>query len=212
MHTSPPPRADIPKLSSLPLVIETARLKLRPPSAADVDDLWPYVSDPTFPRFMTWAAHKDRDETLARIERIAADLVAGTDVVWAIEHEGRVSGMIGLHDIEWHQRAWRVDRVALGYWLAPRLAGQGLMSEAAHAVTDWAFETLGTHKVSVGCVEENLASKRVIEKLGFRFVGRREDHAYRDGRWMHHLDYEVTIGEWGDLSRTMRFQRPMAQR
>src|SRR5512135_1749532 len=59
MLTSPPPRAEIPKLSALPLVIDTARLKLRPVTPADVDDIWPYVSDPTFPRYMTWAAHKD---------------------------------------------------------------------------------------------------------------------------------------------------------
>jgi len=212
MTTSPAPLADIPKLSSLPLVIETPRLKLRPTSPADVDDIWPYVSDPTFPRYMTWAAHKDREETLARIDAHAADLAAGTDVVWAIEHEGRASGLIGLHDIQWHHLAWRVDRGELGYWLAPRLAGQGLMSEAAAAVTAWAFETLGLHKVTVGCIEDNVASKRVIEKLGFRFIGRREDHAYRDGRWLHHLDYEITVGEWGDTTRTMRFQRPMAPR
>ena len=212
MTQSPPPRADIPKLSALPLVIDTARLKLRPTSAADVDDIWPYVSDPTFPRFMTWAAHKDREDTLAWMERQAAALAAGTDVVWTIEHEGRASGMIGLHDIEWHVLAWRVDRAVLGYWLAPRLAGQGLMSEAAHAVTAWGFETLGVHKVSVGCIEDNVASKRVIEKLGFRFIGRREDHAYRDGRWMHHLEYELTVSEWGDTTRTQRFQRPMAPR
>jgi len=86
------------------------------------------------------------------------------------------------------------------------------MSEAAYAATAWGFETLGLHKVTVGCVEENIASKRVIEKLGFRFVGRREDHCFRDGRWMHFLDYEITVGEWGDATRTMRFQRPMAPR
>jgi ribosomal-protein-alanine N-acetyltransferase len=210
--SSPPPRSDIPKLSALALVIDTARLKLRPMTAADVDDIWPYVSAPTFPRYMTWAAHKDRDESLAVIARHGENLAAGTDVVWGIEHEGRVGGMVGLHGIKWHQNAWRVDRAELGYWLAPRLAGQGLMSEAAYAAAAWGFETLGLHKVTVGCIEDNIASKRVIEKIGFRFVGRREDHCFRDGRWMHHLDYEITVGEWGDTTRTMRFQRPMAPR
>ncbi len=212
MPTSPPPRAHVPKLSELSLVIETARLRLRPMTPGDVDDIWPYASDPTFPRFMTWAAHKDRDETHAMIAAFAHNLAAGTEVVWAIEHDGRASGMIGLHQIEWQLRAWRVDRAQLGYWLAPRLAGQGLMTEAAQAVVSWGFDTLGLHKISVGCVEDNVASKRVIEKLAFRFVGRREDHAFRDGAWMHHLDYEITVAEWSDTTRTMRFQRPMAPR
>ena len=210
--SSAPPRSDSPKLSELPLVIDTARHKLRPISAADVDDLWPYVSDPTFPRYMTWEAHTDREQSLAMIAANTAALAEGTDVVWAIEHDRRASGMIGLHEIRWHQRAWRIDRAVLGYWLAPRLAGQGLMSEAAAEVTSWAFDTLGLHKVCVGCIEDNVASKRVIEKLGFRFVGRREDHAFRDGRWMHHLDYEITAGEWSDTTRTLRFPRSMAPR
>jgi ribosomal-protein-alanine N-acetyltransferase len=212
MSTSPPPRPDIPKLSSLPLAIDTARLKLRPGAPSDVEDIWPYVSDPSFPRFMTWTAHKDRDEALAVFASHAEELAAGTAVVWVIEHEGRASGMIGLHAIRWHVRAWRVDRAEMGYWLAPRLAGQGLMSEAAQAVLAWGFESLGLHKISVGCIEDNVASRRVIEKLGFRFVGRREDHAWRDGAWMHHLDYELTVTEWSDSSRTQRFKRPIAPR
>lgn len=212
MSTSPPPRAEIPKLSALPLAIDTARLKLRPISPSDVDDLWPYISDPTFPRYMTWAAYEDRDAARAKFQSFADELAAGTSVVWTIEHGGTASGLVGLHGITWQQGAWRVDRGELGYWLAPRLAGQGLMSEAALAVTAWCFETLGLHKVTVGCIEDNLASKRVIEKLGFRFVGRSEEHAYRDGTWLHHLDYELTAAEWGDTTRTQRFQRPMAPR
>jgi RimJ/RimL family protein N-acetyltransferase len=207
MSTSPPPRADVPKLSELPLVIDTPRLVLRPVAETDVEDLWPYVSDPTFPRFMSWAAHRDREQTRAVIASQLAELAAGTSITWAIEHERRASGMIGLHGITWHLRAWRVDRAELGYWLAPGLAGQGLMSEAAVAVVGWAFETLRLHKVNVGCIEDNVASRRVIEKLGFRFLGRQEEHVWRDGKWWHHLQYELTVGEWGDTARTQRFTR-----
>src|SRR5258706_10360590 len=160
--TSPPPHTDIPRLSSLPLVIDTMRLKLRPTTAADIEDIWPYVSDPTFPRHMTWAAHKDREETAAVIASHAEELAEGTAMVWAIEHEARASGMIGLHGIRWIQRAWRVDRAELGYWLAPRLAGQGLMSEAVHAGCAGGFDTPGPHKVRVGWLEDNLPSQRAI--------------------------------------------------
>ena len=53
-------------------------------------------------------------------------------------------------------RAWRVDRAELGYWLAPALWSQGLMTEAAHRGGDAsAFETLGLHKITVGCFAEN---------------------------------------------------------
>jgi RimJ/RimL family protein N-acetyltransferase len=48
----------------------------------------------------------------------------------------------------------------------------------------------------------------VIEKLGFRPVGRYEDHVWRDGRWWSVLRYELTASEWGDVSTTMRVHRP----
>ncbi len=204
---SAPPRTEIPKLSELPLTIETPRLKLRPLAERDIEDLWPYASDPEFPRFMSWAAHADREETRAFIASTAEALAAGTGIVWAIEHGGRASGTIGLDDITWHMRAWRMDRAELGYWIATPLHNQGLCTEAAQAVVQWAFDTLGLHKVTVGCFEANVASRRVIEKLGFRFLGREEDHAWRDGRWHHHLRYEVTVAEWTDSARTLRFRR-----
>lgn len=208
MSVSPPPRTNVPKLSELALAIDTPRLRLRPLVASDEEDLWPHVSDPELPKMMSWAAHAHRDETRAFLASQLEALANGTDVAWAITKDGKTVGTIGLHDIRWHFRAWRVDRAALGYWIGKPLWGQGLMTEAAHAVMSWAFETAGMHKITVGCIEDNKPSRRVIEKLGFRFVGRQEEHVWRDGKWWHHLDYELTAGEWADAARTLRFSRP----
>jgi [ribosomal protein S5]-alanine N-acetyltransferase len=208
MTASPPPRADIPKLAELPLAIETPRLRLRPLVASDADAIWPHASDPELSKLMSWSAHRDIDETRAFVASQAEALANGTDVTWAIQKDGETCGAIGLHSIRWHLRAWRVDRAVLGYWIARPLWGQGLVTEAAQAVIGWAFETAGFHKVTVGCLEENVGSRRVIEKLGFRFLGRAEEHMWRDGSWHPHLDYELTAGEWGDSARTLRFSRP----
>ena len=204
-----PPHASIPKVSELPLVIETPRLRLRPFTERDVDDLWPYVSDPALPRYMSWSAHTDRSETVAFVRDRTQAIANGSDVTWAIEHEGRASGSISLDSIRWSLRALRVDRAELGYWIAPPLWGQGLMTEAAHAVTRWGFDTLGLHKIMVGCLEANAGSRRVIEKVGFRFLCRMEEDMWRDGQWYAHLRYELTITEWSDVARTMRFSKPL---
>ena len=129
--------------------------------------------------------------------------------VAAIEVDGRAVGTVGLGDIRFAQLALRVDRAELGYWIAPALRGAGLVTEAAHAVIRCGFETIGLHKITVHCFEENVASRRVIEKLGFRMVGRQEDDAWRDGRWWAMLSYELTAPEWSDVSTTMRVQRPV---
>jgi [ribosomal protein S5]-alanine N-acetyltransferase len=206
--SSPPPRTPIPRLDELDLVIATARLRLRPLEERDLDDLWPLVSDPDLPRMMTWAAHTDRSQTLAFIQSTREALARGAGATWAIEVDGRAAGTIGLGDIRFTHAALRVDRAELGYWIAPALRGAGLVTEAAQAVVRCGFETIGLHKIQVHCFEANAASRRVIEKLGFRMVGRQEDDAWRDGRWWAMLSYELTAPEWGDVSTTMRVKRP----
>jgi [ribosomal protein S5]-alanine N-acetyltransferase len=204
---SEPPRAEIPVLTSLPLEIATSRLTLRPLREDDVEDLWSWVSDPALPRYMSWKAHVDREETRAWLRATAQEVPANTGITWAIVHEGRASGCVALDGIGWQMRALRIDRADLGYWIAPPLRGHGLMTEAVQAVVKFGFETLGLHKIVVQCFAENDASRRVIEKCGFRFVGRQEEDIWRDGTWHAHLRYEMTVNEHADTTATRRFTR-----
>lgn len=208
---SPPPRAAIPNLSKLPLTIETARLKLRPWTVDDLEAIWPVVSDPTFPRFMSWRAHEDKSETREWLEGSARVVSSNEEIRWAIECDGKAIGAIGLHEITWQVRAFRLDRAELGYWLAPSHQKQGYMTEAVQAVVRFGFDTIGLHKIMVTCMAENAASRRVIEKAAFRWVGRAEDDVWRDGKWHAHLIYELTAPEWPDVHTTMRVQRPKTQ-
>jgi ribosomal-protein-alanine N-acetyltransferase len=195
-QSSPPPRTDIPVLHELPLDLVTPRLHLRIANVADAEPFFDHMRDPEMPRLMAWAAHASIDETRAWLSRAADALAAGTDVLWAIELDGAIVGAIGLHLICWSAFALRLDRADLGYWIAPVVWNRGLMTEAARAVTTWAFETLGLHKVFVQCVEANTGSRRVIEKLGFRFVGAAIDDVWRDGVWHTRLRYELLATEW----------------
>lgn len=207
---SAPPRPTIPKLIDLALEIATPRLVLRPwtDSEADVEAMWRYASQPAFPKQMSWAAHADRAETLAFIRSTIASREDNRGVTWAITHGGEVIGSISLDGIRWQFAAWRIDRAELGYWLGTEYWNRGLMTEAAHHVLVFAFETLGLHKVTIGCLETNVGSRRVIEKLGFRHIGRLEDDVWRDGAWHTHLRYEQTAALWSDIATTMPISRP----
>jgi RimJ/RimL family protein N-acetyltransferase len=202
--SSAPPRVKIPKLDELDLVLTTGRLRLRPLQESDVDHIWPYVSNPQLSRLANWRAHTDRSQTHEQIQRSIEGFARGACVPWAIEHDGHVIGCINLEGIQYELRAWRTDRAELGYWIAPERAGNGMMTEAANAVLRCAFEMIGLHKLAGGCIAENIGSRRVIEKLGFRPVGRLEDDVWRDGRWWSILRYELTASEWNDGSTTTR--------
>ena len=58
----------------------------------------------------------------------------------------------------------------LGFHLRPKFWGRGLAPEAARAVIDFAFNTIGAKALSAGHHPQNLASKKVLEKLGFRYT------------------------------------------
>lgn len=176
--------------------LKTPRLELRPLGLEDVDALWPYVSDPELPKHMTWEAHRDPSETAQFVSAMEEARERGTSYVWSLRRDGALCGLIGLHGVVRTVLAWRQDRAELGYWCGPPFQGRGLVTEAAREVLRFAFEELGLHKVTVGCLVENAASRRVIEKLGFRLVGEQRDHAFRFGRWWNHLAYELLVDEW----------------
>ncbi len=204
---SAPPRTSIPNLAELSLAIETPRLALRPLALSDLEDLHPHVSDPKLSKYLSWSAHENRGVTEAWIKACSDGLAKGTDLVWAIVIDGKASGCIGLGGITWTFRAWRIDRAELGYWLGIPYWGKGYMTEAAFAATRFGFETLGLHKITIGHIEGNVASQRIIEKLGYRYLATHEDDVWRDGQWWNHFRYELTAAEWSDTARTMRFSR-----
>jgi ribosomal-protein-alanine N-acetyltransferase len=202
------PRPAIPTMSELDLVIPTARLTIRPFVDGDVDPVFAIASQPEFSKHMSWRAHADKATTKEFITHSLAVAASNAGAVWAIEHDGKTVGCIGLDNLRWHLGSLRVDRAELGYWLAPALWNKGLMTEAASAVMRFAFEKIGLHKVTTRCFVDNAASRRVIEKVGFRFVGRAEEDVWRDSRWITQLLYEMTAPEWPDVHTTMRINRP----
>ena len=84
--------------------------------------------------------------------------------VWIAED--RESGEpVGRAGLSWH-RAWP-DDPECGWWIAPEWQGRGLATEAGRAAVRFGFETLGVGRLVSICIEENVASRRVMAKLGF---------------------------------------------
>ena len=76
-----------------------------------------------------------------------------------------------------HRDQTKVNPV-LFYLLKADYWGKGLATEAAKALLNYAFSELGISKIDSGAVSENFASKRVMEKIGMRYLGIEEDGGY----------------------------------
>jgi ribosomal-protein-alanine N-acetyltransferase len=79
-----------------------------------------------------------------------------------------------------------------GYWMDSRFAGRGVMPTALALAVDHAFSSGQLHRIEVNIRPENLASRRVVEKLGFREESYHPRYLHIDGSWRDHVGYAIT--------------------
>jgi ribosomal-protein-alanine N-acetyltransferase len=84
----------------------------------------------------------------------------------------------------------------IGYGVRRDLWGRGIASEAASLLVDFGFRTLGLHRIAAVHHPDNLASGRVLQKIGMQFEGRHRDHMYAHGTWRDSLAYAILEDEW----------------
>jgi len=91
----------------------------------------------------------------------------------------------------------------VGYWVDQGHAGRGITPTALALVVDHCFGPVGLHRLEANVRPENLASRRVLEKLGFREEGMHRRYLAIDGQYRDHIGYAVTTEDvpGGLLSR-----------
>ena len=148
------------------MTLQTERLILRPWQDSDADDLYFYAKDPDVGPIAGWPPHQSVEESLNVIRKVLSGPEA---YALCLKENGRAIGAIELKLKGHTDLTDRNDECELGYWLGKPFWGQGLMPEAARALLRHAFEDLGMEKVWCGFYDGNEKSKRVQEKLGFRY-------------------------------------------
>ncbi len=93
----------------------------------------------------------------------------------------------------------------VGYWIDEQRAGCGYTPEALVVLFRFAFEQLDLHRMQVAIVPRNVASRRVVDKVGLRCEGLAERYLEIDGVWEDHLRYAITAEEWS--ARSVELQR-----
>ena len=146
--------------------LETKRLILRPWKNSDVESLYKYASNPDVGPIAGWPAHKSIEESRDVIKNVfngrecyAICLKSDNEAIGCIEL--KLNGSTYLTE--------RDDECELGYWLGKPFWGNGFMPEAATELLRHGFEDLGMSKIWCGYYDGNDKSKRVQEKLGFKY-------------------------------------------
>jgi RimJ/RimL family protein N-acetyltransferase len=172
-------------------ILKTDRLLLRPISVDDVDLIWPYVSDPEIPKYMSWDAHKDKSETKQFLQRIQEERKNGRSIVWAIFIDNQFCGIISLIAIIRKHRSLTYDKAELAYWLGRNFQKKGIMKEAGKKVIHFAFKEMGFHRLTVSHFTQNKASETLIKRWKFRYIGEEREAFRKHGKWYNHKLYEL---------------------
>ncbi len=173
------------------LRVETDRLTLRPPQHTDYrawTDLREASATFLQPWEPTWAAdHLTRKSFTNRVYWAQRSIRNESALPFFVFHrdEDRLVGAITLDNI----RRGPAQSATLGYWIGERHARKGYMRETIEGVVHHAFHRLDLSRVEAACLPENVASRGVLEKSGFKYEGVAQSYLQIAGRWRNHVLY-----------------------
>jgi len=152
-------------------ILTTARLVLRPLAERDVPAIQRIFPQWEVVRYLNaqvpWPYPDDGAAT--NMAQCLEKRAKNEQFYWAITLKDGNDELVGRIDL-WPDDGARNDM--RGFWLDPQLHGRGIMTEAAEAVSGYAFEGLGWPYLLLTNAVENIASRRVKEKQGAEHLGR----------------------------------------
>lgn len=107
-------------------------------------------------------------------------------VKFIIDVDGKAVGSVGL---SWKLRDCSKHRGSIGYWLGKKYWGQGIMTEAIKVMCDIAFNELDKLKLNISALEDNIGSRRVAEKNGFKLEWTAVKEEFKEGKYKNLVCY-----------------------
>jgi ribosomal-protein-alanine N-acetyltransferase len=182
-----------------PVVLQDARVGLRPLRVRDAtawsevrirNERWlsPWEGRPESQPPSTWADRHSPVVYAAMLRNVRKEARAGRTMPLAVTYDGRLAGQVTASNVV----HGAFDSASVGYWVDGALAGRGVLPTALALLVDHCFVTAGLHRIEANIRPENVASRRVVEKLGFRQEALHLRYLFIDGAWRDHLSYAVT--------------------
>lgn len=176
-------------------ILTTSRLLIKAFNLTDAEAVFAYRSDPEIGKYQSFHP-TNADETKAFI--LSKDLIFNTEDTWfqlGIYCNGIVIGDMGIHFVGPCN-----SQCEIGYTLARQEQGKGYAQEAVTAVVDYLFGTLKKHRITASLDPRNIASVKLLERIGFRREGLFVKSYFNNGVWEDDLMYAVLDEEWAHIT------------
>lgn len=178
------------------MTLEGRRLILRPLTEQDAPQLFESVhsSRDALRRRLAWARDvQSQEDSLKFIRKASEDGTKSGQMVFGIFElkSHRHLGVISLMSVQEAD-----SRAELGYWVRSDRHDKGYATESGRLLLDHAFRKLGLHRVYARIDPANRASRKVLQKLGFRYEGCLRDEKSLNGRWVNQECWGLLKDEW----------------
>ncbi len=175
------------------VIAHSERCYLRLPVIRDYTD-WVNLRRESEDFLTPWEPERDRNfysmgAFKARVKwskKSFKELSALPTFIFSIE-DGRLLGAVTLDNLK--KGASRSGSV--GYWVGKPYARNGYMTEALNAIKIKAFNNLNISRLEAATLPDNHASRRLLEKVGFKYEGVAQSYLQIDGRWRNHVMYSL---------------------
>jgi RimJ/RimL family protein N-acetyltransferase len=176
-----------------PIILKGEKVSLAVSLEKDKDKWLIWVNDRNIQNFvnspMNIYFEKDFDEILEELRKNKSSMVNFAIVE---NSSNELVGFIGIGSIDWQSR-----NAMIWYFIGKEHWGKGYASEALALICEFAFENMNLEKLYTFVHEPNKASQRILEKNGFKLIGRFRKHAYipKYG-YVDSFAYELLREEW----------------
>ncbi|MGD8191196.1 GNAT family N-acetyltransferase [Brevibacillus ginsengisoli] len=173
--------------------LETDRFILRQLRLEDAKDLFQYFSLDEVTEYYDLASFVEVSQAEELIRSWNERFEKQQGFRWAIctSTDNRVMGTCGFHN--WSKEHYKAE---IGYELAPEFWRQGVMTEVVGQVIAFGFEQLGLNRIEAFIDPGNIASRKLLEKVGLHEEGHLKECFYEKGRFVDAVLFAVVKNDW----------------
>lgn len=169
---------------------------LRLPGENDAQELFRLVDENRahLGEWLPWVgANRAVGDSLDFIRLVRGQFFGATSLSLAIIVRTELAGIITLRSIDWQNRSGEI-----GYWLAQKFQGQGIMYASCRALIRRGFRGLGLHRIVIRCAPRNRRSSAIPERIGFVKEGIARGAEFLNGSFTDLNVYSLLASEWKD--------------
>ena len=146
------------------MILNFEDISLRAWNESDAQEWYNLAKSPNIGPMAGWPPHKSVEESLNVIKTIFSK-----KETYAIIYKGKIVGCVGLLFHPYCNHDWGKDSAEIGYWVGEEFQNQGIATKASKILVERAFKELNVNAIYGTYYVNNIKSKRVLEKLGFKY-------------------------------------------